>query len=72
MDRVKEVASRNGFEIVEVKDISQMINPEFFLQSIKYHLPEILQFADIYGEESGGRPYVNSYQLKFKKITTKN
>ena len=72
MDRVKEVASRNGFEVVEVKDISQMINPEFFLRSIKYHLPEILKFVDIYGEESGGRPYVNSYQLKFKKITTKN
>ena len=72
MDRVIEVAKENGFECVDIKDLTPMVNPNFFLQSIKYHLPEILQFADIYGEESGGRPYVNSYQLKFKKITTKN
>jgi SAM-dependent methyltransferase len=67
LSKVIEVAEQNGFECIEVKDILQLINPIFWNKSIKYHHPDALEYKEIHSGNDGGWPYVNPYQLKFKK-----
>jgi cyclopropane fatty-acyl-phospholipid synthase-like methyltransferase len=73
VDKVIEVAENNGFELIESKDLLQIMNPAFWQNSFKYHSQDVPLYKEIYSNEEGGWPYISPYQLKFKKkITLKN
>lgn len=65
IDKVVETAENNGFELIDSKDLTSLMNPTMWNNSKKYqHFP----YKEIYGYEEGGYPYISPYQLKFKKI----
>ena len=68
VDKVIEVAESNGFKLIDSKDLSQIINPTFWQNSLKYHSQEVPLYKEIYSDKEGGYPYILPYQLKFKKI----
>jgi len=72
VDQVIKIAENSGFELLESKDLSQIINPTFWQNSLQYHYPVSFPYKEIYSDEEGGFPYISPYQLKFKKITLKN
>ena len=67
VDKVIEVAESNGFKLIDSKDLSQIINPTFWQNSLKYHSQEVPLYKEIYSDKEGGWPYISPYQLKFIK-----
>jgi hypothetical protein len=60
---VIEIAEKYGFECLSVNRLSE-VNFSFVEKSIKYHTSEFLNYEEPYMD---GYPYVEPFELKFKK-----